>query len=581
MRRAIMLMALMAAGAVASGQGLESPAMSRPMSRPPQQVIRLVDPDGKPVTAARVLVTAGAAEGYTFISPEAVGTGVAEFDVPLSAKMQGKSSAVVWVGAPGFAYKRAEFTPVPSDDVTVTLDRGKSVVFDVATRDGAPLGDKAVMFAHTSDTMHAVWWSYTKAFEGSLDLAPARRDGNRFTATVPMSGDPMWFVVDAPGQCALHVVGPLDPDDLTEGQTVKVELPATGRLEARFVVADEVRPKVAETELNLTLWRTMKLGLPGQTPERFGVKVAEASSPATGDAMLLRRDLPAGDYNLEATTGGERRYDKERADYFNDRRQVTVAEGQNLTEIFTFEVFDEVSLKGTQQATVTITRANGQPATKGTYRVLYEVPTTGRVMPVATGTVDATGSFTVKDINGANKRYKVVFENTRLGELVFENPDEPLVTTLTLPPGTGDEAPDFTATRLDDGAEFTLSSLKGQVVAVDFWATWCGPCQEPMAHNAEILKKRGADWAGKATIIGLSCDDEIETLRGHVAKKGWENVPHVWSSGWENPGFDAYKISGVPTMVIIDQQGRIAKRGHPASMNVEKEIDKLLANPPS
>ena len=114
-------------------------------------------------------------------------------------------------------------------------------------------------------------------------------------------------------------------------------------------------------------------------------------------------------------------------------------------------------------------------------------------------------------------------------------------------------------------------------VLVDFWATWGGPCQEPMAHNSEILKRRSADWAGKATISGLSCDDEIDTLRAHVERKAWGNVPHVWLSGWKNDAFDKYKITGVPTMVLIDKEGRIAKRGHPSSMDVEKEIDALLA----
>lgn len=46
----------------------------------------------------------------------------------------------------------------------------------------------------------------------------------------------------------------------------------------------------------------------------------------------------------------------------------------------------------------------------------------------------------------------------------------------------------------------------GQVLLLDFWATWCPPCQKPMAHNQEMLEKRGADWGDKVRLLGLSID---------------------------------------------------------------------------
>ena len=59
---------------------------------------------------------------------------------------------------------------------------------------------------------------------------------------------------------------------------------------------------------------------------------------------------------------------------------------------------------------------------------------------------------------------------------------------------------------ISGGEALTLEHTKGEVWMIDFWATWCPPCQGPMAHNEEMLAKRGADWGDKVKIIGISID---------------------------------------------------------------------------
>jgi len=61
---------------------------------------------------------------------------------------------------------------------------------------------------------------------------------------------------------------------------------------------------------------------------------------------------------------------------------------------------------------------------------------------------------------------------------------------------------------------------------IDFWATWCPPCQKPMAHNQEMLKEHGATWGDNLKIIGLSIDKDAETVKNHVTAKGWIDVIH-------------------------------------------------------
>ena len=62
---------------------------------------------------------------------------------------------------------------------------------------------------------------------------------------------------------------------------------------------------------------------------------------------------------------------------------------------------------------------------------------------------------------------------------------------------------------------------------LDFWATWCPPCQGPMAHNQRMLEKHGSKWADKVRIVGLSIDFGVpEAVVKHVNERNWTAVEH-------------------------------------------------------
>jgi len=56
------------------------------------------------------------------------------------------------------------------------------------------------------------------------------------------------------------------------------------------------------------------------------------------------------------------------------------------------------------------------------------------------------------------------------------------------------------------GTAATIQHGEGEVLLIDFWATWCPPCQRPMAHNQEMLEKHGKEWGKSVRIIGVSID---------------------------------------------------------------------------
>jgi len=125
-----------------------------------------------------------------------------------------------------------------------------------------------------------------------------------------------------------------------------------------------------------------------------------------------------------------------------------------------------------------------------------------------------------------------------------------------------------------EAGQTDLVHKEGEVWLCDLWATWCPPCQKPMAHNQDMLEKR-ADWEGKARILGLSIDNDTETVKNHVTTKMWQKVEH-YLCGEGCSVSDEYGSGGVPHIFLVDQKGKIVFMGHPSERNLEEDIDKLI-----
>jgi thiol-disulfide isomerase/thioredoxin len=113
----------------------------------------------------------------------------------------------------------------------------------------------------------------------------------------------------------------------------------------------------------------------------------------------------------------------------------------------------------------------------------------------------------------------------------------------------------------------TLAGLRGKVVLVEFWATWCGPCIESIPRLNELFHK----YAGKNFQL-LSFVEE-----GHKTMDKFLNKRHVeYPIGLESNSLEDYGISGIPHAFVIDQKGKIVWHGQTASTGMNDAISAAL-----
>lgn len=131
--------------------------------------------------------------------------------------------------------------------------------------------------------------------------------------------------------------------------------------------------------------------------------------------------------------------------------------------------------------------------------------------------------------------------------------------------------------KVSEEGECDVKHEAGQVLLLDFWATWCPPCQKPMAHNQEMLEKNGDKWGDKVRLIGLSIDNAVDAVKKHVESNGWNKVEHYHVRNGKCTADKDFGVQGVPHVALVDTEGKIVFVGHPASRpNLEKDINDLL-----
>jgi thiol-disulfide isomerase/thioredoxin len=145
---------------------------------------------------------------------------------------------------------------------------------------------------------------------------------------------------------------------------------------------------------------------------------------------------------------------------------------------------------------------------------------------------------------------------------------------------SGTMVPDFTFTGMD-GKPRRLSDLRGKVVLLDFWGTWCGPCVADMPKLRNVHKAyrdRGFE------ILGLDFEDDLDTQRKFLAENDSPWV-HATAASVADLVQSRFRVYSFPTKILLDREGRVVSVGDPGQLplktedDVRKAVEEVLARP--
>jgi RNA polymerase sigma factor (sigma-70 family) len=552
--------------------------------------VRVLDETGKPVVKVQAMLHTADAGYYNWTDG---GLGVAVLNDPDPFP---RSEVIdVLLRADGYASAIARFERKHRDQLrqgqaTVTLRRGQKVELRFRLPEGRTWPKGVLPDA------------YFKELEARVQMMrqPANRQGDpsdfnmlnlhevgpgRFELRLADDTPPFYVGIHAPGFLQYFDTGPFTLADVKQG-VLTIDVPRPASLDVRF------DPAVGDT--GALPFQAVGFGVMRQVEGNAYLDVAGDVAAGVKHELKLT-DLAPGHYLVSVGTRPRSEETKvpgteiDRGRY-GDRRELDLQAGQSEQVQFGYVPFDPDAFRGSRTAVVRIRTADGTPARARKVEVGYYDGHYGSLV-VFSGPVPDSGEITLNGITdrvtfAPNRSYSVTVDKRLLGHFGFTKGQPTEVFEFRVPPQAGDMAPDVDLQELATGKVTRLSELRGKVVCLEFWATWCGPCQPAMVKLNKLSAEQPAAWKARVALLPVSIDANRERVRSHVAQRGWDRLEHHWAgkgsgADWDAPVARAFVVNGVPEAILIGRDGRILWRGHPAGesagQDLRSRIDTALA----
>ena len=185
-------------------------------------------------------------------------------------------------------------------------------------------------------------------------------------------------------------------------------------------------------------------------------------------------------------------------------------------------------------------------------------------------TIDEYAKVTGNDPKTASLMYQIASmvddeaaKKKIIDRIVKEYPDSPVIASIAAQrrqeEGVGKPF-ELEFTEAIKGSQISMASLKGKVVVVDFWATWCGPCIAEMP----TMKKLYAEYKDKGVeFVGVSLDQPkeaggLDKLKEYVAKNDIQWPQYYQGNGWDSDFSKGWGVNAIPCVFLVDADGKLA-----------------------
>jgi thiol-disulfide isomerase/thioredoxin len=575
-------------GLIYAQSALEIP--DEPLAR-----IQVVDEQGQPIRTAKVHVSATVdrrRQMATMPAWQAVNTrGVCVAEGEMSHRFQMReilSGALpvelqVMVAAPGYVPLYFGRAANPRETINATLALARSFELRLLTADGEPVNlrmPEDLYQEHRNSPL----------LIGSVDGAPVCALGEQQSERFRASGAPPLclnfgiyplgdgrYRVDVPqaftGALILMVHSPeviryymrtLEPDEWQSG-SVEVHLP---------------KPSTMVLEFDLEAWRKAYKDLSESylsiTPQG-GAQSALAfySNAFVGrqfsGGLVVERNVAPGTYQALLYLWNKDTHQK----------TLQVPEGGVVRQKIAPKPFDVADYRGKRQVRVQIQHPGGKSLAGASYRVEL-TRGYGQARTLQEGTLDKNGAFVLSNLyeNPAGTDafnaigYRIYVNDKSAHYFMLTQGDGVRELQITLAPQPGDPAINFTATDLRTGKPVELRTLRGKWVYLEFWATWCGPCQTATEELKAFVEKQPDSWRKQVVVLTVSIDVDKDVVLSHLQRRGWDKFAlHAWDEGQR--AAQQYGVEGVPTAFLIDPQGKVVWAGNPLTRQQESLLRQI------